>query len=172
MGNNMKKKVDFGNKGFSFVEMIVVVAIFMVLGLITSYGIVVLTSRPVDECAKKIQIALEGNRVTTMGKLSASIEFYLDDDNNVVIMETINDVPQSEIIIGQNVVTVTAEMIDGTQFDLSKEDDEHIVIQFDRSCGSVKADASGNIVCKFIVSRGDKELTVNLDPLTGRVEVE
>ena len=168
----MKKKVDFGNRGFSFVEIIVVVAIFAILGLITSYGIVMLTSRPVDECARKIQIALEGNRVTTMGKLGASIEFYLDDENNVVIKETINEIPQSEVMIGQNVVSVTCEMTDGSRYPLSKEDDEHIVVQFDRSCGSVKADASGNIVCKFIVSRGDKELTVNLDPLTGRVEVE
>lgn len=158
------------NKGFSLVEFIVVVAILAVLGLISAYGVRLLTSRPVDECAKKIQIALEGNRVTTMGKLSAYVEFYLDDDNNVVMKEYINSNPQKEVVIGQNVVTVECVMADGSKLSLSKT--TPVVVQFDRSSGSVKPDASGQLVKSFIVSRGDKKLTVNIDSLTGRVDVE
>ena len=161
---NMKKN---RNSGFSLVEIIIVVAIFTILGFYAFTGIALVTSRPVDECAKKIQIALEGNRNTTMGKFSASITFSAD-GNGIYMEETIDGISDGKVKIGQSGVNVTYKL-SGTDVDLSTTP---ITVSFDRADGSLNPQADGSYLQSFEISRGDRRFTVTVDKLTGRVDLK
>lgn len=170
------KKRKIGNQGFSLVELVIVVAIMVIIGGFAVAGISILTSRPVDECAKKIQIALEGGRNTTMGKLSATISFYTDGDGNVYVEEIIDGkLPGYVKQIGQDVVKVHYKNSAGHTELLGTT---KLTMQFDRASGSLKPQSDGKYIVSFIVSRGTsgspgyREITVNIDKLTGRVTVQ
>lgn len=163
----MKKLGEINNKGFSLVELVIVMAIIVILGGVAFSGLTLLMSRPVDECAKKMQLALEGNRNTTMGKFSASIEFYTAGDGSIWVREYIDGV-SSEKQIGQNAVKVKYKLQGGGEYTLGTTP---FVVEFDRASGSLKPGAIGTLK-SFTVSRGDRSLTVSIDALTGRVDVE
>lgn len=163
----MKNMTKIGNKGFSLVELLVVVALFTILASIAATGITLATSRPADECAKKIQVALEGNRNTTMGKFSASITFSADSEG-VYIEEIINGISEGKVKIGQSGVNVVYKL-SGTETSLSAAP---LMISFDRADGSLNAQVDGTYLESFEVSRGERKLTVTIDKLTGRVDVK
>ncbi len=171
----MRKMTKIGNGGFSLVELVIVMAIIVIIGGAAFTGLQLLTSRPVDECAKKFQICLEGNRNTTMGKYSSSLTFTQNDDG-VWMEEYINGTSQGVTQIGQSGVTVkyyTQENGVGTA-------SEHnlgttpVTLSFDRANGSLNDQGDGKTyVTSFVVTRGNvKTLTVTIDRLTGRVEVK
>ncbi len=172
-------KMKKNNQGFSLVELVIVVAIIIIIGGFALTGLAILSGKPVDECAKKIQVALEGNRNTTMGKLSASISFYQDGSGNIFVEEEFNNNPEDTIVkqIGED-VRVEYQDMSGNSYLLPVGRDNKLTLSFDRASGSLKAQADGSYVVKFVVSRGSsgergyKKLTVSIDKLTGRVSVE
>lgn len=175
MGNNMKKLSKVGNSGFSLVELVVVMAIIVIIGGAAFTGLKLLTARPVDECAKKLQIALEGNRNTTMGKFSSSL-IFTEDSNGVWVEEYINGNSQGKVQIGQSGVNVkyyTQEDGVGTPSEYELKDTS-VTLSFNRSNGSLNHQGDGKTyVTYFVVTRGDvRTLTVTIDRLTGRVEVK
>lgn len=161
----MKKLSKIKNKGFSLVEIIIVVAIFAVLGAVAMTGMSLLTSKPVDECAKKIQIALEGNRNTTMGKYSGYLEFTAD-SSGVYVKKYINGASDGVIKIGQSGVSVGVKTptIDKTL------DSTPFKVEFDRADGSLVTPTDGPML--FTVSNGSRTIIVTVDRLTGRVDLE
>lgn len=160
----MKKKVKIDNKGLTLVEILIVVAILAILGGVAMTGMSLLTSRPVDECAKKIQIALEGSRNTTMGKYSGYVEFTADSDG-VYVQEYINGSANGEKIrIGRGGVSVgVSAPTTSTSFSSTP-----YKVEFDRADGSLETD--GPIT--FTVSNGSRTIIVTVDKLTGRVDLE
>lgn len=169
----MKKKN--GNQGFSLVELVIVMAIMVIIGGFALTGLTLLSSRPVDECAKKIQMALDSGRNTTMGKLSATIAFYTDAEGNVYVEETINGATPYVKQIGQSTVKVQYMNSAG---DLDVLDTTKLVMEFDRASGALKPQLNGEYIVSFVVSRGTagergyRKITVDIDKLTGRVTVE
>lgn len=161
------KKEKMGDQGFSLVEIVIVMAIMVVLGSFAVIGLSVLSNRPVDECARKIKIALEGNRNTTMGKLSANISFYTDAEGNIMVKEII-DKNQTSKKIGPSEVTVSYINSDNTKKTLGTTE---LVMSFDRASGSLKSQSDGTYIQSFVVARGSHSLTVSIDRLTGRVEI-
>ena len=170
----MKKTKKLKNQGFSLIELIVVIAIIAILTSIFTMGVSVLTNKAVQQCAKKIQVGLESIRTKTMGKESASISFYIDNKGNVYLQETINGVPNSAVQIGTAETKVS--YVKGTEPTATPTylTTTALVIQFDRSSGSMKPQGDGKYVSKFIVenSNGNKVLHVKIDKLTGKVSVE
>ncbi len=171
----MKKIKDVGNDGFSLVELIIVMAIGVIITAALAAGLSLLSSRPVDECARKIEIALEGNRNTTMGKLSANISFYVDSNDNIMIKEIIDNGDPYIKQIGDNVVDVCYYIEGNSNPIYLTNNADDCTISFNRSSGSLNPLSGGahdgNIVTSFVVSRGDRKITVNIDKLTGRVEL-
>jgi len=162
----MKKMVKIDNKGLSLVELLIVVAILAVLGGVALTGMSLLTSRPVDECAKKIQIALEGSRNTTMGKYSGYVEFTAD-SNGVYVQEYINGSANGDKIkIGQGGISVSATTASGsTTFSATP-----YKVEFKRADGALKSPNDGHM--SFTVSNGSRTIIVTVDRLTGRVDLE
>lgn len=169
-------KMKKNNNGFSLVELVIVVAILVIIGGFALTGVAILSGKPVDECAKKIQVALEGNRNTTMGKLSASISFYQDGNGDIYMEEIIDGAPPYVKQIGENVDVSYCDLA-GNTYSLPVSPNK-LTMTFDRASGSLKPQGDGSYVVKFVVSRGSsgdrgyRKLTVNLDKLTGRVSVE
>lgn len=167
----MKKTNKIGNQGFSFVELIIVVAIITVIGGVMTLGLSLLTSKPVEECTRKLQIALEGNRTTTMGKLSAELYLYVNSEGDIMMKEVI-DGSSKVTQIGES-VTVQYQLSGGSLTSLPSESGA-LKIVFDRSRGSLKpqTDGGSDYVEKFVISRGDKKQEVKIEWLTGRVSVD
>lgn len=171
----MKKMVKIDNKGLSLVELLIVVAILAVLGGVALTGMSLLTSKPVDECAKKIQIALEGSRNTTMGKYSGYVEFTAD-TNGVYVQKYINGSANGDRVkIGKSGVSVFVNstiMGDESTTYTSSLSSVPLKVEFDRSDGSLVTQAGMGYVTSFKVSNGSRTIIVTVDRLTGRVDLE
>lgn len=171
------KKSRLNDNGFSLVEIIIVIVLTSLVAGFMFMGISVLNSRPVDECARKIQIALQSNRNTTMGKLESNIKFYTDNDY-ITVLETYYDNSDDnqktkKTTVGERSVTVKYKVTGETE--PIELDDIGIIIAFDRSSGSLKQISGGTYdgkyVEKFIVSRGSKEMEVKIEQITGRISI-
>lgn len=157
------------NKGYSILEVIIVVAIFALLTGVGFMGYNVLNTRQIDECAKKLKVGLETNRVTTMGKLSASVSVYEDSKGYLVLEENINgDVNTKRV--GDSSLEFEYEYLDGTRYDVPDYDNK-ITLSFDRNSGSLKPQPGGDYIVKFIIRMNNTEMQVCIERLTGRVSV-
>ncbi len=169
----MKKR---DNRGVTLVELIIVIAIMSIVIGITGYGLGLVTNKPVDECAKKMEMALNRNRTNAMGKKVCYIEFYMD-NNRVTMYEYMtdasNNVQESTVVIGAEGVKMRLFYKDGSTVDL---DGTHRKIAFTRDSGSL-SDAYGMICTKIAVYKGDYSSTTNirtieLEELTGKVTMQ
>lgn len=76
------------NKGFSFIEMIVVVAIMAVLVSGIVVGIGSLAGWRVTDCASDIDSAMKNTKINAMSKFSAYMKIYCDSDGNYFLKES------------------------------------------------------------------------------------
>lgn len=181
MGNDMKKK---DNRGMSLVELIIVIAIMGVMIGMTGYGLALVSKKPVDECAKKIEMVLNQNRTNAMGNTKAYVEFYLT-DGKVTVAEHLensaratDDSDTSNIIRKDTPPTVIgAEGVsilfyyegDTTGHGLPTDTSNALKIGFSRDSGSVKGIDGGEKCIKIEVYKGTYVRTIKLDALTGKV---
>lgn len=165
----MENKKKLGNQGFSLVELIVVMALIIILGSATVYGLTFLASKPVEECARKIEIGLQGNRNSAMGKLTAHISFFVDDED-VYISETLDTNTKQTLIASGVEVYYTYKSNPTNKVLLGTSP---LTVEFDRSSGSLKPrpGTTDDFLQSIIVKRGSKELTVTIERLTGRVTI-
>lgn len=152
------------NKGFSLVEMIIIIAIIAVLGGVTAYGLSLVSGKPVTQCARQMQILLEQNRTVAMGKENNTYVVIYKTPSGVMAQEYINGTIHGEPIkIGESTVDVTCG---GSSIGDSKDTGKKV--EFDRSTGALK----GNARMEFVISRGSKVSKLIIEPLTGKVRIE
>lgn len=167
------KKTD--NKGFSLVELIVVIAIVSVLIGMFTFGYSLISNKQVDQCAKKIQITLESARATSLGKHSVDLKF-LSSGGKIYLEKKLDgdaaQVSRTEIGDGKLSVIFTFEKNGSADQTKNVATTNVTGIVFDRASGSVKADASGYYFNHVTISNGRKEMTVSVDKLTGRVTID
>lgn len=170
----MKKRTEMNNSGFSLVELIVTIGIvsFLIAGFFIGFNI--LTNKSVEECSKKIQSKMENNRTTTMGKLSSSLKFYVN-NGKIMVDETI-DSNTSTSVVGDSSVSVTYDLKKGAnERNNVSLASEPLIVSFDRASGSLKtSDAEGRYLTyiKISNSSGSKVITLKVDKLSGRISVE
>lgn len=176
MGAEMKK---VNNRGMSLVEIIIVIALMSVIAGVAGYGLSLISNKPVEECAKKVEMALNRNRTNTMGKLTGWLEFYMKDGRLTVkeCLNNTNDPAQMQItetVIGAEGVAMKITYDTGSPHDVGTEP---FRVAFTRDSGAVRAfeiQAGGAAQkCKeILIYKGSYEKTIKVDILTGRVKVE
>lgn len=185
MDEDMRKR---RNSGMSLVEMLVVIALMAVIVGITGYGLGLVSNKPVDECAKKIETVLNRNRTNSMGKKEAWVEFFLDSANHnrvsakehMVTARESNSgtAPSAEgtLTIGADGVKVRMTYKDGSTEELGSTPRR---ISFRRDSGTLEGDVTndGKICVRIEIYKGDYSTAthirvVELDELTGKVTLK
>lgn len=166
----MMKRKKMGNKGYSLLEVIIVATILSVLLGVVFAGINLLNGRPVEECTKKIETSLKNNRVTTMGKLTASVEYGVDAEGYIYLTETINGEGTTKRI-GEKGIEVSYSTNDGVSW-TTLDASNTLVVSFNRSTGGVKNLPTSTTKLMITVKRGTKQMGVTVDKLTGRVSID
>lgn len=179
----MKKRKN--NKGFSLVELVVVIAIMGILVGLTGYGVSLISTKAADECAQRLQIMLERSRTTVMGKSDAYLELYTSGDK-IVVKETIingdGTISEPKVVeIGGSGVTLEYYLTENP----SATDPvltgpislgtTPLKIAFSRDSGSLRpstgsvADGNARYCVKFEITKGSKTREVTIVQLTGKV---
>lgn len=167
---NAKRKTEYfpNNKGFSIVELIIVIAIIAVLGTGAMFSISLIFSSNAKACANSLKTAIADCKVTTMGKEEAWMEIYRGSNQNVYYQihtkkNGVEEIKDPEKIGGDRVYLQYTDAA-GTSAELTTSG-SHIIVAFDRATGSF-TDAT----CKSIeIIGGTRHYTLTFTKLTGKV---
>lgn len=164
---DMKKN----NKGFSLVELVVVIAIMVVLvgGTITyigSYG-----SSKVKKCAKELESHLTQTKVCAMTRTQANMTLYADSTG--VYVKTVEGSNTDTSKIGDSGISVSYRNVRGssTYISVGTMESSGILITFDRASGALKKMADGNYCYGFKIDNGSHTYYVDIEPLTGKTSI-
>ncbi|MDE6674157.1 MAG: type II secretion system GspH family protein [Acetatifactor sp.] len=175
----MKKK---DNRGMSLVEIILVIALMIVVAGVTGYGVSMIGQKPVEECARKVEIALNQNRTNSMGKQDAYLEFYMTDDDRVAFQECWKSVRDSddsvvhrgtEAVIGATDVKLRFVYKDAAGDEtVVNMGTDHIKVSFKRDSGSL-VEEGGLVLDRIEIYKGEGHVKkVSIDKLTGKVTLQ
>lgn len=171
----MRDSFNDNNKGFSLVELVVVIAIMTILVSTLGYSYRMVASKTATQLAKNIELALEKNRVNAMGKNNASVKFYFVNDDGYYMDDVTNKGLVSELTtttkIGKKDVTCYY-VSDGSSVNINSSNS--ITYTFNRSDGSLKSitDSDNNVLDKstaIYVEKNNKKYKITVESLTGRV---
>lgn len=158
------------DKGFSLVELIIVVAIIAVLTGGVAIGLGVIFDKPADGCAKKMQAVLQNARTTSLGRLDDTIEIGVESGSGkVYVKETVTDKDGTSTVrpiqyIGDSKVSITCKSGTGASMSLP------ISIKFDRSNGGL---IGGKNACSEIkIEAKNRTRYVKLNYITGKITYE
>lgn len=159
------------NKGYSLVELIVVMAILAVVTVASVIGVGMISGKPAEACATNLKTALTSVRTSTMGKSNATLSVYRDASTGEIwIREDLSGNVTTKKI-GESSVSVSY-IYEGevTPIDLG-DYDHRITIGFDRSSGGLKPDG-GKYVKVFEMTKAGKTYKVTIHKLTGKISLE
>ena len=164
MSSNKKNN----NRGFSLVELIVVVAIGAILIGASILSIASISGTAAKQCARNIESILNKTRVTTMGKDTAAIELYKDGSDGAYYYEvTVTNGKGETTAETKKIGRSNLEIRYSTTFNNASKLDvsNPIKIEFDRSSGAEKTD-----IGKIWVKHGSTEKTITIYKETGKIE--
>lgn len=195
--NTRDGKCKWNEKGFSLVELIIVIAIMTVVIGTVVFSVSMVFSANAKACCNNLQRAIADCKVTTMGKSEAWLVLYRGSDNQIycqmyyneaviendaegnpkvkkdddgnVIMKAVpaNEEPQK---IGGKRVVVTYNDTDDTEENEHQDlltDAKRLTIAFDRSSGSFK-----NAPKSMEIIGGNRHYHLEFNELTGKVTVK
>ena len=178
MDKSMKKK---DNRGMSLVEIILVIALMIVIAGVTGYGVSMIGQKPVEECARKVEIALNQNRTNSMGKQEAYLEFYMTSDGRAAFQEYWKNVRDGSVvsrgtepfIIGAADVKLRFVYKDAAGDEtVVNMGTDHIKVSFKRDSGSL-VEEGGLVLDRIEIYKGEGHVKkVNIDKLTGKVTLQ
>ena len=167
------------NKGFSLVELIVVIAIMSILTGVSVLSIRSATGTYVKQCTANIESQINNTRHMTMAKNKVKLKIYVD-SNGVyyadmeVYASDSSTTPESTTTtkVGKSSVDVyftTDTSMADTSF--KKVDSTNpIIIEFDRSSGALKD--TTNCVKQIKISKGAHTKRITIYPETGKISVK
>jgi len=163
--------------GFSFIEIIVVLAIISVCVGITAASISNVSASQASKCAQEMNSILSKCRIRAMSRAaSVSIKFYRNKDGDVIADYIENGITVSEDKMGNaraHVVYVT-----DTQHELNTSGATPLYLTFRRETGALKTLESNGITeatqqcTAIIISGGGQTYTIHLVPTTGMHTLE
>lgn len=178
------------NKGYSLVEIIIVIAIMSILTGGVFFSINMVFGANAKTCANDIKSAISQCKVNAMGKSDASLEIYRSDKDQCIyarqwIKESYGWQPKEPEKISNAKVYVTYAYITAKDNYIELDDTKHIFIGFDRSSGAFKEaamlkESGGTVIIEgydpvyygFFVGGGRRKYDIKLEELTGKVSIE
>lgn len=160
------------NKGFSLVELIVVIALIAVLSGLVAISASAVLGTQVKAATKNIETEIKKARNLTMGKDRVVLKLYKADDGYYADIIPNDDASKAVTKkVGKQKVTVEySYSTDGS--DLKTLDSNGVVIEFDRSSGEVKKDDDGNCVRVIKITKNKTVRTITLYQETGKTVVK
>ena len=159
------------NKGFSLVELIVIIAIMAVLttSIITYIGM--LGAGQAKKCANGISSGFSQTKVCAMSRSSAYMVVYSNDDG--VFLKTVQGGNERIEKIGNKGAVVEYRNVrNGTNFmPIGNDESSGVRIEFDRASGACKK-VAGEYCYGFRVTCGTTTYIVNIEPLTGKATIQ
>ena len=157
------------NKGYSLIELIVIIAI---LGIITTgltLGLSAINGRPADQCARALKMALTNHRLSTMGKESAFLKIYMDSDGAVWVEEQLDGVTTSTKACGKGVSVKIHYNGSSTVDEMASGGVNAVNVSFDRQNGSF---VIGQNIDYLEISKASHRYMLKFYNLTGKVSLE
>lgn len=174
MSDQYKKKKQ-NNKGFSLVELIVVIAIGVILASATVISISSVLGVAVKQCARNVESVLNKAKVSTMGKDSVVVKIYKNDssggDGAYYYELYVNGAttPTETKKIGRSNIEVSYSMKQDYSDKKALQGSDSITIEFDRSSGAEKENADGSCCSRIWVKKGGTEKVITIYKETGKV---
>ncbi len=170
------------NLGMSLVEIIIVIAILAVIAGSIGLGIGLITGKPAEKCAKKLNAIMQNNRMTTMGKLSARLEIYIDAEGYICVNEYVETAGEGEKVtttrIGEKGVLLRYKISGEPDFRDLNAAMPPLIISFNRSSGAfhdlsaMGPTYAGKYCIEIEISKGDTVKLLKLSYLTGKIAME
>ena len=160
------------NKGFSLVELIVIIAIMAVLvGAIITY-VGSLGTAQAKKCANGIMNGFSQTKVCAMSRSNASMVVYSNDEGTFLVTKQGSN-ERIEKIANAGTVVEYRTVRDSSSFSaIGDSADTGVKIEFDRASGACKKMASSVYCYGFKVTCGKTTYIVNIEPLTGRATIQ
>lgn len=163
------------NKGFSLIEMIVVVAIIAILAGGAVVGFSYLQGRGAESTAQKIAALLKESQAISTSKYENSFIIQIDQEGQIIVTQTykatIDSEPASTVTnIGDTLVSLSYE----TSANLvTLTTGSSLTLSFDRTDGTFEyIEGSEDYCYKIYVDKGGTRKTISLTPKTGKITVE
>lgn len=164
------------NKGFSLVELIVVISIMVILTGLISISVGVAVSKPADECIGKIKSTLQSIRVTTMGKYDAHLEIYKQNGQiyakEILVEDSTGTTSTKEHLVGTKGVQLFYETSTSGGYTELTDGASPLLIYYDRSSGAFSNTVSGYYCTRIKAVKGSKTVVLRLYSRTGKLEIE
>ena len=172
------KQLNSDNRGFSLVELVIVLALISAISAIAGYGFSMTNGKPAQECAKKLAGAISHGRTTTMGKYRNEIIVKKETNGTLTVTEDTlirvendgTDVRSSrDSVVGAKGVTVEYQIGTGGYIELTEGNE--IRLRYDSGSGAMKKTANGgsDYYTGFRISKAGKVWYVKLETLTGNI---
>lgn len=175
------RRLSKNNKGYSLVEMIIVVAIIAVIGLGATWSIILVLSGNAKTCAHSIMNAISECKIMTMSKGQGNVRLllYRDDDGNIYSELQMRETTSAAWETSYNGL----EKIGAKRCSVGSSDGADDLpnkanpweIYFDRSSGSFLYDADKGGVTSvehIYVMGGRRNYHITLQRLTGKQILE
>ncbi|MDD6156095.1 MAG: type II secretion system protein [Lachnospiraceae bacterium] len=165
------------NRGYSLVELVVVIAIMAVLTGFVVLSVSMISTKKAKQCRDELESKLEYVRTVNLSKSATVANIYKNAEGEYVLklkttvkgVETETEYPlDSKGCTMRYSKEVTAVYSDT----LPEVDDTGIFIEFDRSSGAIKKDASDECIRHIYVTKGNKTYGIKFYQETGKMEME
>ena len=171
--------VNKDNRGYTLIEMIIVMAIVMITLFFFITGINLLLSLPSRQCSRELRAAIEKVRIDTMGRNAAGLRIYRKTDG-VYVQEVIFDKEGNTQLGEEQKIGRKRVVVDCTGDFTGKLNEAGVTLSFKRDTGGFycKDDAhlvgteTAQYVSQFDVMSGGKTYRLSLAKLTGIVELK
>lgn len=164
-------KLEKNQRGYTLVELIVVIAL---MGVVVSVGLLsysLVTGRNIKNCTAELESYLGKTKIQAMSRETATLRIFAASDGIYVNLST----EARDVRIGKRGLTVTYETRQGgaTQtYTLNTDGSNALTLSFDRSSGAFQPLVDGSECSRIILTDGTRTMRLVLVPETGKYYIE